>query len=104
MGPFKKHHSGGKAGARKPSDLLKDMRAVYRGDVTKETPARKNLKKLMEKDFERFTAMLGRLEHAFARLKDLKAGKKETSEGPDEGTERSLALLEELLAAKEWNG
>ena len=82
--PREKRHRGGKKGARKPSQLLKDMRKVYRSpdDDPKQTPGQAALRKMLKESPEQFMTQLGRLETSMRALtKDQEAPKGATTGG-----------------------
>ncbi len=107
----KQAYVGGKKGARKPSGLLRDYRAVYGQNAALDKEGgQKVLRKLYEADPEKFLAQLARLETAFAMAKKAVSvgghtGRKLAEQearalGPDEGEERVSELIERLLG--EW--
>src|SRR5688572_17161344 len=82
----------------KPSPLLRDMRAVYEQDESKDRgPAQKALRKMFQENTDKFIARLGRLEQAF-QAEVFKEDVIPVVTEVDEGTEKSVALIENLLA------
>lgn len=90
------NRAGGPRGKKQPNTLLQDMRAVYDQDESKDRgPAQKALRRMFNENIDKFLARLGRLEQA-SQTKEEKAP--ETTEEVDEGTERALALCDQILA------
>jgi hypothetical protein len=110
--PRRRRHTGGKKGAKKPSNLLKAMRwvsenAVKEGETL--TPLRANCRKLQVEDLTEFMRQLAGLEKAQAARKAPAptsglsgTGVPENgSSGPtrgDKGEETIFELIDKLLA------
>lgn len=106
--PFQKGHPGGPGRGNKnpvqksgPSQMLKDMRAVYSQEHTRdEGQGQKTWRKVLDKDPKSFTDQLTRLEAAFQT-----ASRKESSSGSspnqpleeDVGAEKTGELIGRLL-------
>ena len=88
---------------RKPNRALRDMRAVYEQDESKDRgPAQKQLRKMFKEDIGRFVARMDRLEHAHEKAE----GKQqvvmpEPVEEVDEPLERMIAFAK-LLQERPW--
>ena len=113
--PRRRRHTGGKKGAKKPSNLLKAMRwvsenAVKEGEVL--TPLRANCRKLQVDDLTEFMRQLAGLEKAQAARKPAPAGAQVSgssgtggpasgSSGPtpgsDKGEETTREMIDKLL-------
>ncbi len=93
-----------------PSELLKDMRLVYKGKTQgMTTPGQKGLIDLLKSEPEKFMAQLGTLERARQAARKSLASPAHTDQAKaaekkavaDEGTRRVGELLDDLLA--EWS-
>jgi hypothetical protein len=112
--PRRRRHTGGKKGAKKPSNLLKAMRwvsenAVKEGEVL--TPLRANCRKLQVDDLTEFMRQLAGLEKAQAARKPTTSvpaagssgtgGSANGSSGPtpgaDKGEETTREMIDKLL-------
>jgi len=99
-----KGKGGSKAGWEAAPKMLRDMRRVYRSEPEKDkTPALKRLRELLVSDPKKFLTMM------HAQERDFKKGRGELAAqkiGLDEGSERALTVVEELLkegkAKGEW--
>ncbi len=102
---FRPGHPGRKRGGKKsrpPSQLLRDMRAVYSQDESKDrTPGQKLCRNILKDDPNRFFAQLAKLESSHeagaAKAKVAKGPVPVTEQEVGPGTERCLRLAKNLL-------
>jgi hypothetical protein len=110
-GPPEKRHTGGKKGARRPSRLLRDLRAVYEQPKEMDrTPGQRALRKLFDESPEQFIRQLAAAEREF-RAQGRTAGSQKQGARPveptgrrDEGHERSELLIQQLLEQLDESG
>lgn len=100
-----KRHTGGKKGSRKPSQLLRDMRHVFKtAKGTNETPSQTRLREFLRESPDKFIAQLGSLEKAMAAGKTQDKAQPSGAVPPpdapsgDKGETRALELIDRLLA------
>lgn len=83
-----------------PPDMLRDMRLVYKGEYAEiVTPGQKQLLVMFQNDTAGFLKMMHEQEKAFMlqQAKYDAVRPKEDKEEVDRGTERALAIVEDLL-------
>jgi hypothetical protein len=100
------HHTGGKKGAPKPHQLLRDLRAVYNqaAPVKDDEPGRVMLWEIRKKDAAKFVKMVQDEEAKFAEIlarnrtgADAPAAAVKEEVVRDAGTVRALELTRRLL-------
>src|SRR5262249_21381520 len=106
-GPLEKRHTGGKKGARRPSRLLRDLRAVYEQDKEKDSsPGQRALRQLFEENPKEFINQLRQAEREYQAQGRAAGSPKQAArpvepaavtEKPDEGTQRALLLAQQIL-------
>ena len=93
---------GGTKGARKPTKLLKDMRYVFANQApaveTAESQERRTLRRFLNENAQAFIAAMSKEEHLH-RVRS--AESVAAANKADEGSERSLEAIDELLAGVE---
>jgi hypothetical protein len=96
------NRSGGQSRDQKVPQLLRDLRHVYNRPRSKDnTQGQRMLRKLFEKNPEKFAYRLERAEKEY-RASQPQAAPEPAVEEVDESEERCIALFEELLKKKPW--